>query len=85
MTDANVENLVLEILRSLRSEVQTLRTEMHDEFGDLKQRMASVERTVNNSRNDAVEAQAYSYRQQSVIDRLTGRIERIEKRLELID
>jgi hypothetical protein len=33
-------------LRALRSEVQTLRTEMHAEFRDLKQRVASVENAI---------------------------------------
>ncbi len=42
MTD-NVENLILEHLRVLRSEIQTMRTEMHTEFKDVKLRMSSIE------------------------------------------
>ncbi len=38
----NVESLILEHLKGLRSEVQTVRTEMHTEFKDVKQRIASV-------------------------------------------
>ncbi len=39
----NVENLILEHLRILRLEIQTLRTEMHTEFKDVKLRMSSIE------------------------------------------
>jgi hypothetical protein len=42
MTD-NVEDLILEHLRVLRSEIQTMRTEMHSEFKDVKLRMSSIE------------------------------------------
>lgn len=39
----HVENLTLELLRALRNDVQTLRTEMHDGFAELEQRMSSFE------------------------------------------
>lgn len=38
----NVESLILEHLKGLRSGVQTVRTEMHTGFKDVKQRIASV-------------------------------------------
>ncbi len=41
----NVENLILEHLRVLRSEIQTMRTEMHTEFKDIKHRISSIENT----------------------------------------
>jgi predicted nucleic acid-binding Zn-ribbon protein len=85
MTDSNVENPVLELLRALRGEVQTLRHEMHDEFKDLKQRMSSIERASVASRGDIVDGQANAYRQQAAIDRLSERLERVERRLELAD
>lgn len=40
----NVENIILEMLKGLRNDVAALRTEMHDQFGDLKQRMLAIER-----------------------------------------
>ena len=39
----NVENLILEHLRVLRSEIKTMRTEMHSEFKDVKLCMSSIE------------------------------------------
>lgn len=35
----NVENLILEMLKGLRNEVQTVRSEMHDEYRDVKPRL----------------------------------------------
>lgn len=43
MTD-NTENLVLEMLKGVRNEVAALRTEMHEQFGDIRQRMLAIER-----------------------------------------
>ena len=40
-----MENLILEHLRVLRSEIQTMRTEMHTEFKDIKHRISSIENT----------------------------------------
>jgi hypothetical protein len=50
----NTENLVLEMLKGLRNEVATLRAEMHDEFGDLKQRMLTIERGIVGIRKPAL-------------------------------
>ena len=40
---AEIDKLINEPLKGLRSDVQTTRTEMHLEFRDVKQRLASVE------------------------------------------
>jgi len=82
MTD-NVENIVIEHLRALRSEVQTLRTEMHAEFKDLKQRMVSVENAIVGMKHESADMRGDYVRQQVSIDNLVERIQRIEKRLEL--
>ncbi|WP_123105014.1 hypothetical protein [Acidithiobacillus sulfuriphilus] len=83
MTD-NIENLLLEHLKALRNEVAILRIEMHDEFRDLKQRVTSLEAALVRLRGDLVGMQEDAYRQQSRIDQIVDRIERIERRLELI-
>ena len=44
--DESIDNLIIEHLKGLRSEVQTLRSEMHSEFRDVKHRLASVETTI---------------------------------------
>ena len=41
--DESIDNVIIEHLKGLRSEVQTLRGEMHSEFKYVKHRMASVE------------------------------------------
>jgi uncharacterized protein YxjI len=83
MTD-NVENLVLEHLRALRSEIQTLRTEMHGEFYDLKHRMSSLESAMIGVKRDVTHGDETDARQQVSLDRIVERIERIERRLELV-
>jgi hypothetical protein len=82
MTD-NVENIVIEMIRGLRNDVAALRTEMHDQFGDLKQRMLAIERGIGGTKRDTAEVYEDHARQQASIDKLTARVERIERRLEL--
>ena len=82
MTD-NGENSDVEMLNGLRNEVAALRTEMHDEFGDLKQRMIAIERGIGGMKRDTAEIYDDHARQQASMDRLTARVERIERRLEL--
>jgi chromosome segregation ATPase len=81
----NVENLVLEHLRALRSEIQTMRTEMHSEFHDLKHRMSSLESEMVGVKRDVNHADATDARQQVSLDRIVERIERIERRLGFLD
>lgn len=49
----NVESLILEHLRHLRNEIAGLRSEMHEEFRDVKLRLGSVETIVVSLRRDA--------------------------------
>lgn len=63
MTD-NVENAVLEMLKGLRSEVATMRTEMHDQFSDLKQRMLTIEPGIGSMKRDTDEVYEDHDRQQ---------------------
>lgn len=82
MTD-NTENVVIEMLKGLRNEVATLRTEMHEQFGDLKQRMLAIERGIGGMKRDTAEIYDDHARQQASIDKLAERVERIERRLDL--
>ncbi|HEX7324230.1 MAG TPA: hypothetical protein VF292_02610 [Rhodanobacteraceae bacterium] len=77
------DNIVLEMLKGLRNDVATLRSEMHDQFGDLKQRMLAIERGMGGMKRDTAEVYEDHARQQASIDKLTARVERIERRLEL--
>lgn len=51
----NVENLIIEQLKGLRSEVQTVRTEMHTEFKDVKQRIAGVESVIVGMKHESAD------------------------------
>ena len=62
MTD-DIENLVLEPLKALRSEVKELRSGMHDEFKDLKHRLTQFEIHMIGSRREGVSVQEDVYRQ----------------------
>jgi tetrahydromethanopterin S-methyltransferase subunit G len=67
----------------LRDEVARLRTEIHEEFRDVKLRLGSVETAVVATRRDSADQMGDAVRQQLRIDQLADRLERIERRLEL--
>lgn len=75
MTD-NTENLIIEHLRLLRNEVQTIRTEMNNGFADLKKRVNSVEEYAALIHSDIATIHQR-------LDHHEQRLDRIEKRLEL--
>lgn len=79
----SIDNLILEHLRMLRNEVAGLRSEMHEEFRDVKLRLGSVETAVVAMRRDSADQMGDTVRQQLRIDQLADRLERIERRLEL--
>jgi hypothetical protein len=79
----NVENLVLEHLRALRADVHTIRSEMHAEFNDVKQRLSTLEIGMAGVKRDQAESMADDARQQISIDQIVERVQRIERRLEL--
>lgn len=78
MTD-NVENLILEHLRALRSKID----QIADDVREIKQRVVTLES------GQGVITQQIGHLQQSIagqqvsFDRLTDRVERLEKRLEI--
>ena len=76
----NVENLVLEHLRHIRGRVD----QIADDVGDLKQRMSGLESSMNLVRREVALGDETDARQQVTLDKLNVRIERIERRLELL-
>ena len=79
----NVENLIIEQLRALRSDIAGMRSEMHTEFKDVKARLNHIDASTAGIRRDSALAAEDFARQQVSIDSLVERIQRIEKRLEL--
>ena len=82
MTDT-VENIIIEHLKSLRSEVAAMRSYVQEEFKDVKHRLGQVEFQMIGTRRDNVSTHEDVYRQQGSIDALKDRLDRIERRLEL--
>lgn len=81
---ADVENLVLEQLRLLRNEVQSFRADLLAETSDIKHRLSMLESAVLSVRRDTVSTDTELARHQAVMDRFAQRLERIERRLELL-
>ena len=79
----NVENIIIEHLKGLRSDVLAMRSDMQAEFKDVKARLNHLVATLARVRRDgALSAEDFA-RQQFSIDSLLERIQRIEGRLEL--
>lgn len=78
---AEIENLVLEQLRYIRADMSELKAEIRD----LKYRMTSLEATMAGVKYETAACFDTDARQQSALDKLSIRVERIEKRLDLRD
>jgi hypothetical protein len=76
----NVENLVLEQLRAIRADIG----ELKENDKEMLQRLARLEMGQANINHGLAFAQDTSAEQSLRYDRLKERIERIERRLELI-
>ncbi|BDB13798.1 hypothetical protein [Acidithiobacillus ferrooxidans] len=79
MTD-NTENLVLEHLRHIRARVD----QIADDMTDFKHRMSGLEQAMSLVKREVNLGEETDTRQQITLDRLAERIERIERRLELV-
>lgn len=75
----NVENLVLEHLRHIRSRVD----QIADDISDLKHRMSSLESAMVSVKHEVAHGDETDARQQVTIDKIIDRIQRIERRLEI--
>ena len=80
MSDS-VDNLVLENLRAIRSELAELRSDVTD----IKTRMSRMETSLARVGRDVSSNYSEQIEDRHVVDRLAERVARIEKRLELID
>ena len=76
----NVESIILEHLRHIRVRVDRNAEDMLD----VKQRLSSLEQSMVHVKRELVSGDETDARQQVSLDRLADRIERIERRLELI-
>ena len=64
-----IDNVVIEHLKGLRSDVQTLRSEMHVEFKDVKLRLSSVESALVSMNHELADTRGDYVRQQISIDK----------------
>ena len=76
----NVENVILEHLRHIRVRVDRIAEDM----GDLKHRSSSLESAMVTVKREVSAGDETDARQQVTLDRLADRLERIERRLDLI-
>ena len=76
----DVERLVLEHLRHIRGRVD----QIGEDIQDLKHRMSSLESAMVGVKREITHGDETDARQQVSIDRLVERVERIERRLELL-
>jgi sensor histidine kinase regulating citrate/malate metabolism len=81
----NVDNLILQQLLGIRNDVGSMRAETHDSLKEVKARLTTLEGLVAGGRRDNALVQEDVNQQQSLIDRITDRLDRIERRLELRD
>jgi chromosome segregation ATPase len=79
----NVDSIIIEQLKALRSDIAGMRSEMHTEFRDVKARLSHLEQSLAGVRRDNALSGEDFARQQVSIDSLVERIQRVEKRLEL--
>ena len=76
----NVETVILEHLRHIRVRVDRIAEDM----GDLKHRSSSLESAMVTVKREVSAGDETDARQQVTLDRLADRLERIERRLDLI-
>ena len=79
MTD-NVENSIIEHLKPIRGRVDRIAEDMTD----VKLRLSSLESAMVHVKRELTSGDETDARQQVSLDRLADRIERIERRLDLI-
>jgi len=76
----NLESLILEHLRHIRGRVDGIA----EDIGDLKHRMSSLEHSMVSVKREVASGDETDARQQISLDRILERIERIERRLDIV-
>jgi len=76
----NVENLVLEHLRHIRRRVD----DIADDMKDVKQRLSILEGGQTITRRGVLLGEETSARQQALLDKIQERLERVERRLDIV-
>ena len=79
MNPEELASLTLEHLRHIRARVD----QIADDVSDLKLRMSGIETAMLLVKREVAHGDETDIRQQITLDKLTARIERIERRLEL--
>ncbi|MCX7166580.1 MAG: hypothetical protein NTV11_09935 [Rhodocyclales bacterium] len=79
MTDA-IENLVLEHLKRMQAELADIRKDTTE----IKSRLGSIETGIARIGRDEAGNYSEIIQDRHIVDRLTERIERIERRLEIV-
>lgn len=85
---STAETILLEHYPILNSRVDRLRDHQEqfaNDVAEIKARLASLEFALSRIRGDLAHGDETDARQQAAIDRLDGRVSRIERRLELGD
>ena len=80
----NVENLILEHLKALRNELRDFRADTSDNFMQVKPRLQSLEERLSLAEKGIANIHGDHALIQLRLDKQGDRLERIEKRLELI-
>jgi len=80
----NVEKLIVEQLKAIRNDIREFRQINTQEHTDIKARLASLESAIVNVKRSEVDTSADIARQQVSLDSLAERVERLERRLELV-
>lgn len=75
----NVENLILEHLRAIRTDISVIREDVRE----VKQRLTSLELSVSGLKRDYAQLYGDLAEQHTRYDRLVDRVERIERRLDI--
>jgi len=79
----NIDSLILEHLKGFRSEFKSFKSKYDEDMKDLKFRLTTLERGIGSMKREAADLYEDHARQQAAIDRLTDRIDKIERRLDL--
>ena len=80
MTDA-IENLIIDHLRHIRGRVDRIAEDM----SELKLRMSGIETSMTLVKREITAGDETDARQQVSLDRVIERLDRIERRLELVE